>query len=526
MRGSAILKDMNNADFSARILEKWSVSERCCFIAAAFSGIAAHFYMLANKIPNVDDVNNIEGYGGGAVLGRFILPYTHRLFSAVSAPALNGITAVLLYAFAASLAVRALRIRNRTAAALCGILWLTSPFMTSTMTYMFTVADYGIAIVLACLSACLFTSDGRPVPKGIAGTVCLFVSMGIYQAYFPLAVSLCLSSAVASLVRGEEIRAAVLRGVRSLVFLCISAAAYFLYAQTLPLSDFHGMDRMGDGFLSRLPVTVARSYHRFLQYFVTSPPSYVRTGEYRLQLLMFAVSFIALVWIVVRNKRTEPARLLLLAAGFFLLPLSASLVYVMAPEVQKASTLMVFPYVCTWTFGALILSEWNEMPAGDGKKAVFALVLSAVLTITLCGISYEGFRTAHEVYFRSAITFERIEAYFNRLLVRLEETEGYRYGDPVAIVGDSWPDPHVLSSYNLNADEYADLEGFTVESTLFTSGNRDKFMRTYLGVEITDLPSSKYEEIVQSETFRSMPVFPAEGCVAREGEFWLIKVEK
>ena len=517
---------MKNADFSARILEKWSAEERCCFTAAVVSGAAAHFYMLANKIPNVDDVNNIEGYGGGAVLGRFILPYTHRLFSAVSAPALNGIIAILLYALAASLAVRTLKIRNRTAAALCGILWLTSPFMTSTMTYMFTVADYGLAVLAACLAACLFTGEDHVILRGAAGILCLFFSMGIYQAYFPLAVSLCLAAAVASLIRGEAVGNVTVRGARSLAFLGLSAAAYFLYARTLPLSDFHGMNGMGDHFLTRLPVTVARAYHRFLQYFLTSVPSYVRQGEYRLQLMMFAAAGVCLVLILLRNKRTEPSRLALTAAGFFLMPLSVSLVYVMAPDVQKASTLMVFPYVMTWTFGALLLSEWNGMPAGEGKKAAAALALSAVLTVSLAGISYEGFRTAHEAYFRSALSFERIEAYFNRLLVRLEETEGYHYGDPVAIVGDSWPDPNVLSSYNLNADEYADLEGFTIESTLFTSGNRDKFMRTYLGVEITDLPTGYYQELVQTETFRNMPVFPEKGCVAREGEYWLIKVEK
>lgn len=62
------------------------------------------------------------------------------------------------------------------------------PALASTFAYVFTMDGYMLALFLAVL-AVLFTAK---YPRGyLTGAVCLAFSMGIYQAYLPFTILLC-----------------------------------------------------------------------------------------------------------------------------------------------------------------------------------------------------------------------------------------------------------------------------------------------------------------------------------------------
>ena len=500
-------------------------SAYAAFLTSVLVGVLTHLYMLTNKFPNWDDLANIDRYGAWDILGRWLLPETHRLFGRYSTPALNGTAAILLYALTASLIVISLRIRSITCAALTGALLVTFPSLTSNMTFMFTVGDYALAVVIACLGVYL---THRFRFGFVAGIVLLFLSMGIYQAYLPLSAALFLLILVADILDGERAARIVKRGFIFLFTLGASAVWHALYIRTMDLSEYRGMDQVGGATLARLPVTVLRAYHRILQFFVTAPPSYVtREGRsLNLAVLAAAAAFLCVV-LYQRRAQISAGRLLMLAAFLLLLPLAASLVYVMAPEVQKASTLMILSYVTVYIVPVLLLSRVRiSGGAGAGSKSRGSLMLSLLMFSLLYSVCYGNFKLANEAYFRTGIAFERIENYYSRILVRLEDTEGYRYGDPVEIIGDSWPDPHVLSADMMSGTRFADLEGLAIENGIFTSGSRRFFLRTYFGME-TGLNTGEdpYTRLHETQEFRDMPVFPAAGCVKKIDGIWVVKVE-
>ena len=94
------------------------------------------------------------------------------------------------------------------------------------------------------------------------------------------------------------------------------------------------------------------------------------------------------------------------------------------------------------------------------------------------------------------------------------------------IIGDSWPDPHVLSADMMSGTLFADLEGLAIENGIFTSGSRRFFLRTYFGME-TGLNTGEdpYTRLHETQEFRDMPVFPAAGCVKKIDGIWVVKVE-
>ena len=513
---------------------------KACFFTALAAGILTHFYMLANKIPNWDDLSQIIGAGSGKEIGRWGIVYIHGFASHISAPALNGIVTILLHSLAAAISVAAIGTHSVTAAVLIGICSVTFPSLCGNLTFMFTAPEYGVALCLASL-AVLWTM--RRKWGWIPSAVLLFCSLTLYQTYLTYAAALVLLSMILDLTGAPEstgdtsVRArcscaagAFFKGIRGLAMMGAGVAAYLLESRRMPLSDYRGVDTMGQLDIARLPVTVLRAYHRILQYFVTAPPSYVGRHYAAAHLIMLAVAAVVLVFVVAGNRIwREPLRLILLLVCLLLLPLAASAVYVMAPEVQDATTLMIFAYMTVIFLPAVLaerLGEWAGREAGESASRAWttaARIAVAAAALSVLLVSYHGFRICNEAYFRMGIAFERIENLYGRIMVKVEEQPGYEYGQRLAIVGDSWPEPHALSKYKLDAELFKDFEVTALESQLFTSGSRNDFLRIYLGVSSPDIPREEYDRIHSSPEYQAMPSFPEDGCVQKLGDTWVVK---
>ena len=68
-----------NRDTLKEILLKIPFHIRCCLVSGILWGIITHAYMLTNKLPNWDDINNVGGYAVGSEFGRWFLKYVNPL---------------------------------------------------------------------------------------------------------------------------------------------------------------------------------------------------------------------------------------------------------------------------------------------------------------------------------------------------------------------------------------------------------------------------------------------------------------
>ena len=175
----------------------------------------------------------------------------------------------------------------------------------------------------------------------------------------------------------------------------------------------------------------------------------------------------------------------------------------------------------------------KEMPAGAAilrkeGRAVFRRlpgILSLFVTVVLLLVGYENFVVTNEAYFRMDIAYERAYAYYNRIMERIESTEGYQPGDAFALVGEYGlsETPDLLGSYPMDGERFEDLSGVARETGLLTSGVRHNFMKIYIGVEMPDVSEETLEAIRQTEEYQSMPAYPVEGCVKKILDVWVVK---
>ncbi len=156
-------------------------------------GFVVHLFSITNIIHNYDDVAvAIQGYGTGLTSGRWVLSllgdFFLNHFGLWNVSYLNSLAFLLLVALSASCVVRTFRINNKMSAILTGMLLICFPTATSTLFFKYTVAFYGLAIFLSVVT--VYFADRGKMGWIILSGLCTAVSLGIYQAYLPVTISL------------------------------------------------------------------------------------------------------------------------------------------------------------------------------------------------------------------------------------------------------------------------------------------------------------------------------------------------
>lgn len=325
--------------------------------------------------------------------------------------------------------------------------------------------------------------------------------------------------------------------------------------------QYRGIENIGKESATTYLHAFLRAYHRVLEFFVTDPPGYAEGTILRYN--RFAAFLLLLFWCLIfflyrfyqSGKRFV---LYLLLTG--LLPLSMGLIYVMSPETQTASTNMIAGYLAFYliliTFCEIVILKLSENSRqevisaemqGDhelsldkvycttscrrkstgGKiriREILAAALSLICVFDMALLSFFYYKLDNTAYYRSYIANERVKAMYNRVLVKLEEQDGYTYDSRILIAGDWWPEPNVLSSYNLDGDLYNDLDGLADEHGLMTTGVRRGYMRLFLGINPPEVTDEEEAAIEQSAEYKAMPVFPADGCILKFGDIYVVKL--
>lgn len=507
-------------DFLKQIWKKLSPQVKACFLAGVPIGLLTHIFMITNKITNWDDITLPPGSGGSEYFGRWFVEMGNEAFSYWGAPGMNAVMAVILVILCACFTVDLLDIKSITGAVLTGAVLVTTPALVGTMCFMYVAAVYALSWLMSVVAIWL-TKRFR---FGIVPAVGLFVlSMAVYQAYFPYAAALAVLSVLVTLMGGEKIKDVIILGVRYLISLAAGMVGYLLSVKLsgFELAEYRGFDSIGKAGPAQYVECMLRAYHRVLQFFVTAQPSYNRNLTKRLNILamLFLAVFIVCVFFMKKLYR-EKLRALIYIVLCGIMPLAAGLIYVMATKTHLASSTMIPGYCMIY----VMLIVFAEKTAESGVRTAGIAALAALAVLAL--ITYEDYRIDNNAYYRSYIANERMSALYNRIAARLEMTEGYSYGDRVAILGDWYPEKIDFYEPSMEAEFYEDIDSLSMENGLFTTGVRRKYMRTHLGIDGSEFTEEERTALMATDTYENMPAWPAAGCIEKIDGVWVMKMHE
>lgn len=501
-----------------------------CFVTGMIVGLLTHFYMLTHKLPNWDDMNNLSQAGSGDYLGRWFLKYIHPLGSIYSIPAVHGVIFIVCLSLAACLVLEIAQIKSLTGAVLVPTVMVTFSSVACTMTFMFMAHTSGIGILMAVLSVYLF----RKYRFGfIPAFVLIVCTLGTYQSYISIVITLMLIGMLVDLLKGKEVLDSVKHGVFCIVLLLVSVGIYMWLSHVIyPAIDqetYGGVGNMGQIAISEMPILIARCYKRFLEFFLWKPFAFM-TGTSQLMNILTSVCGVGLFFylLLVKKLYKQPLALLLtiVVAGF--VPLAAAFIYFMAPEVDY-SMLMLYSYALIYVLVLALLELSMNIWQTQDTQTIVRLTRKAVVYVTILVIfisSYTNYLVTNKAYLRTEIACERVTNYFNRMIARVESTEGFVEGEPVSILGNTYykDNPSSVEFDIIDSENLREMSGVALENGLITPGVRDNFIRTFVGYDIWGIPDAEKQAIMESEQYRSMPAYPAEGCVQKIHDVWILKL--
>ena len=483
-----------------KIKNTWKIA----FLSAFVLGILIHLPVMISDIPNHDGLSSMYFDQNMITSGRWFLSVACGFSSYFTIPWIIGLIGLLWLALTAVALTELLELADPLVIMAVSGLLVSFPALASTFAYVFTMDGYMMALFLAIL-AVLFTKKQK---KGwLAGAVGLAVSMGIYQAYLPFAILLCVYVILLFFMEEKGWKTKAFYVLRYLGMGVAGAALYYVILQILlklqgkVLDTYQGINSMEQGGSGLgLFATIRGMYVDFLEFTVHGNVLVNNIFSFTAcAALVLLVAYLLVRSMLRRKWWKNPAFfviIILLAAG---LPLLTNVILVISPNLTY-HLLMRYQWVL---YLILMLAFVDRYASEDGKTDIgiqWVALLAAGILVFNYGVSDNiGYSNLEKKY-------EKTYAYCVRLLDRIEQTEGYYQGIPIALVGvigyDEFPTTDITGKVT---DGMIGLSG---DYLIYKGADYQAFMQNYLGATLNFLDPDTVGEIYMTQEYIDMDTFP------------------
>ncbi len=494
-------------------------------MAAIFFGLIVHMFGLTNVMHNCDDIV-VQPQGVGTTLpsGRwflYVLYHMGKIFTGnFNLPWLNGLLFILLLGVSAAFLVSALKIERKTFAAIIGAGLVSFPSITSVLFFKFTAPQYGLAILFSVMA--VWTAEKWKY--GFLLSMCLIaLSLGTYQAYFPVTVSVFLILLIKySLREDTKLSALIKRGFLYLVTMISGLLLYFvvlkvmLKLRNVSLLGYQGIDNMGKISLNSIPELLWETIKGFIVLPINDYCNLATSPILKLAYLIIYMAFVILVVLLIIKNKKKPEHIFVISGLCVLLPISINLIVIMGAA--SIYTLMVFPFFLLLCVPIVLLELFERDGSGFSKvqKWMKTCVVSTILVIIFSN-SYFANVNYSSMYFSN----RQVENFYNSITTQIHSTQGYDTSKTWAFIGkvdekffnqSVWGEQHTYGGNKQAA------------SQLINSYCGKNWVFNYLGYRYTAASDSEKEILKQRYEVQEMPCWPDQGSVKVIDNYVVIKL--
>ena len=499
------------------LISKISAPGKAAFIAAGAAGFLTHMTVMVHDFPNHDGLGSLYFDQNMITSGRWFLGAACGISSYFALPWLIGVLAIIYISISALLTTQVLEIKSKVSGAVIGALMAVFPALASTFAYVFTMDGYMLGLLMG-VTAVFVTKKFKF--GWIPGAILLALSLGCYQAYLPVVILLCMIDGVMT-ATSEPGKDSFKRILRYLYMGVIGGGLYFLILQILlkiqgkTLGTYQlasGAEAAGStaqavgaaeaagsvattGLIGKL-VSMYKDFAVFsLKSDVLAPNAFAWIAL----ICIAASAAISFVIFIVKKKYYKSALLYVIAAAFvIMIPLASNIIMLISSDL---------------TYHALMRYQWVMIPIFyvtmndrvGGKIASWVLAAAgSVLVLVYAVTDNIGYSNLQKKY-------ERTYAYCERLLDRIEQTDGYYQGIPVAMIGvvstDQYPKADLTEGVTDN------LIGLSGDYLLYKNVDFGLFIKNYLGADLNIVTGDEIVDIYNSEEYVMMDSFPGKNSV-------------
>lgn len=499
---------------------------RFSMVAVFLWGMLAHGYCFFNNAISHDSMREFHGAIVGndikLAAGRIFVPlYRDLLRSDATLPWLIGALSLIWIGLAVFLVIRMLRIESK------GLAFLTAGVFAANITVASTAATYLHDLDCNMFSLLLAVSAvyvWRQLKWGwVLGAPLLMVSLGIYQSFLFVAITIIMILCMTDLLQGVKFRTVMSNGLCAIGMILIGGALYFVslkvsHALTevaLSSGKYNSLDTIlelnVESFIRLSRQAYGDFFYRLLNAWTSYPGILVKLATF----VLLGGCAVSLVFAVLDRSVGVPERILLvLLAG--LLPFGMNMIYVLMQGFSH--DVMVYAIWLFWLLAILLPEQlWKK----HGKRVFFwqrqlCMFLVAVLL-------YGTAQFANGMYLKKDIEYDANLSLMTRIVERMEDCEDYVAGEtPVYFIG--LPDG-LLDA----APGFKDYWGVTgMESSGMMTRMDQSYYQSYfdyvLCMPLLQATQEQQEKLIREYDMSDLSGYPAKNCVAMYDGILVVKL--
>ena len=443
--GVVILPEEMIVKLKKNILPQW----KACFLSVLIFGLITHMYKITNWLPNWDSLVFRHDAQNMLSIGRWFLPVASAPSSFYDLPWLTGFLAIVLHGLGAVCICKMFGVKKKVTAVLIGAVVVSFPTVTSVLLYNYVADAYALSFLLACVAALLLT---REKTNYVMATICIALSVGIYQAYITVTIMLLLCYLIMKALRNDaNIKTLFFKALKFLLCGICGISLYYgvllilLKVTGTELLDYQGVSSAAT--LSGLDLwsSLYIAKESFANYFFDFSNGIQVFGV--INVVIFLLTVVLYIIQAIRNKLSI-GNLFVVCVCTILLPIGASVLSFINRSVDYHN-IMKMGFVVFYLF--LILQyEENDIE----NKKMDAVRVWAILIATLCLLSYHMV-VANVSYHKLNMAYEKSYGTLIRIADRIEQTQGAKECNRILTIG------ALTDSEAYSANIYPDMTGTT-----------------------------------------------------------------
>lgn len=494
------------------------------FIVSCFIwGMLAHGIILFHKLCFHDDQVALFWHGTTYPLGRWMLGVLGEgeawLWGGAnySTPLINGFISLCLIASAGCMIIHLLEIREKELIICIAGVMVVMPSVTGLFGYMFTAPFYMIGMIWAVISATIMCRHQKVLWK-IAAIVLLAASIGIYQAYLVLCMTIVVLDMIKKVLgqsyRWKDFFIVALR--YGIDFLCalglyLVLNKIFLYSRHMSMSSYSGLDTMGIASIRDYVRRIVLAYKEFWNPSTDRMYSMYPARLSMLYRIMLCILVILTVMTVIKLWRNSWRSALQIVLLVIVYPLVMHFIFVLTIS-QHA--LMMYAEFCIFLILFLLLSFVLERDK-KADRVFYSIVVSLIMLMNFLWVRYDNI-----CYLKATFEQQQAISYFTTLISRIKNTEGYNDDMPIIYIQEYHKKDstfsHIWQFDIVRTNPYMD------ESRWINNYAWQWFMRTWCGFDPRVADASVLDS-ADMEQVRQLTIYPDSGSIQVIGDYLVVR---
>ncbi len=490
-----------------------------CIISAFVFGLIAHGYMFFNNSISHDSLNEFLATGRVSdhriELGRIFVPlYRAYIGGIITAPWLMGTISLLCISASAFLISKIFKFKSEFLLVVTtGILTVNKTIIALLGTYIHDADCDMIALMLAVLSVYLLLKFKL---GWVWGIIPLVITLGLYQSYISVAITLVLMACILKLLRDSKFKDVLCLLVKGGAMVLISALIYlglilvtpYITGVEMVSNEYNSLNAVFALTFKELIFTVFQTYTSVILT-LFRPFVYNLKLLNALFLLIYALILLVPAGVVLIKRKLKGLELLMAVLLVLLLPLAMDFSRILAANMSHE--LMHYAIWIGYIFALAVLFEFGDISVKT--------LLAVCVLITL----FFNIRTANQLYVAKDLAYDSNLSLMTRVMDRLENNADYVSGESfVAIIGE--PDYLIEIAEHSSIPHIKGFWNTTSVLGIAWSEYYESYFKNVLNVPVALVDNEGTEKLRNDERVLNMPCFPREESIQVIDNVFVVKM--